>query len=151
MFPSHPNGVKTKKEKNQISPDGTTAYLAYLDTTYASVIVQPIDPSTFEAKGSAITIRKAREVSGIVAQNDGFAVLVKIDTDAPGIPFPIATIVRYKGTTLAWERPINGPSVPSEAGVGISPTHNVVDRKRLRRIEIDKPRPKRRSSLLRKG
>ena len=99
--------------------------MAYLDTTYASVVVQPIDPSTFEAKGSAITIRKAREVSGIVAQNDGFAVLVKIDTDAPGIPFPIATIIRYKGTTRAWERPINGPSVPPLGSVGISPTHKL--------------------------
>lgn len=91
--------------------------MAYLDTTYASVVVQPVDPATFAAKGSSVSIKRAREVSGLVAQNDGFAVLVKVDTDASGVPFPIATIMRYKGTTKAWERAVNGPSVNAQSGV----------------------------------
>lgn len=92
--------------------------MAYLDSTYASVVVQPIDPSTFAAKGPAVSIEKAKEVSGIVAQDDGFAVLVNIDTE--GVKFPIATIIRYQGTKKAWERPINGPTVNSGKGVSIS-------------------------------
>ncbi|KAF8533400.1 hypothetical protein BDD12DRAFT_899234 [Trichophaea hybrida] len=107
-----------------ISPDGTTAYLAYLTTSYASVVVQPVDPTTFTAKGSSVEIQRAREVSGLVAQNDGFAVLVKVDTDAPGVPFPIATIMRYKGTTKAWERAVNGPSVNAQSGHSSSPDMN---------------------------
>jgi hypothetical protein len=89
--------------------------LAYLSTTYDSVIVQPVDPTNFTVIGTSVEISKAREVSGLVAQDDGFAVLVNIDT--ADVTYPVATIIRYKDGSKAWETPVNGPGVHESDGV----------------------------------
>jgi hypothetical protein len=45
----------------QVSPDGKSAYLAYLDTTYNAVYVQQVDTTTFAAVGDAVQVEGARE------------------------------------------------------------------------------------------
>src|SRR5690349_13899239 len=57
-----------------ISPDGKSAYLAYLDHTYATVHVQQVSLTDFSAVGDAISVT-AYEAAGLVAQNDGFALM----------------------------------------------------------------------------
>ncbi|RPB01017.1 hypothetical protein L873DRAFT_726269 [Choiromyces venosus 120613-1] len=105
-----------------VSPDGKTAYLAYLSTTYDSVFVQQVDPGTFAAVGSPVKISNAKEAGGLVAQNDGFAVLVNIDNSQT--TYPIATIVRYKGGAKAWSTAVNGPGVHESDGLTSSPDMN---------------------------
>ncbi|KAG0636671.1 hypothetical protein HOY80DRAFT_925397 [Tuber brumale] len=105
-----------------VSPDGKSAYLAYLSTSYASVFIQQVDPATFAAVGKPVEISGAREAGGLVARNDGFAVLVNIDN--PSTEHPISTIVRYKGGTKAWTRPVNGPGVHESDGLSSSPDMN---------------------------
>ncbi|PWW73807.1 hypothetical protein C7212DRAFT_359635 [Tuber magnatum] len=105
-----------------VSPDGKSAYLAYLSSTYSSVFIQQVDPSTFAAVGKPVEISGAREASGLVARNDGFAVLVNIDNSQT--EHPISTIVRYKGGSKAWTRPVNGPGVHESQGLSSSPDMN---------------------------
>ena len=45
----------------QVSPDGTTAYIAYLDSSETDVHVQQVDPSTFAAVGTAVTVTGGKE------------------------------------------------------------------------------------------
>lgn len=58
-----------------VSPDGKTAYLAYLDSSGTGVHVQGVNPSTFAAVGDAVTVSAGLEAGGLVAHNDGFALL----------------------------------------------------------------------------
>lgn len=44
-----------------VSPDGSTAFLAYLDSSLTDVHVIEVDPTTFTAKGSAVTITGGME------------------------------------------------------------------------------------------
>ncbi|CUS13064.1 unnamed protein product [Tuber aestivum] len=105
-----------------VSPDGKSAYLAYLSTSYSSVFIQQVDPSTFAAVGKPVEISGAREAGGLVARNDGFAVLVNLDNSQT--EHPISTIIRYKGGSKAWTRPINGPGVHESQGLSSSPDMN---------------------------
>jgi len=85
----------------QISPDGKSAYLAYLDSTYKSVHVQQLDPTTFVAVGTPY-VTAAFEAGGLVAHNDGFALLATVtatSSDSSEIPpesYPIVTLIRYQ-------------------------------------------------------
>ena len=46
---------------SKVSPDGTSAYLAYLDNCETDVHIQRVDPTTFCAVGSAVTVTGAKE------------------------------------------------------------------------------------------
>lgn len=55
-----------------VSPDGSKAFLAYLDSSGTGVHVQGVDPTTFAAVGTAVTISGGLEAGGLVAHDDGF-------------------------------------------------------------------------------
>jgi hypothetical protein len=103
-----------------VSPDGKSAYLAYLDSTYANVVVQQVDVSTFAAVGTAVSIA-GYEAAGLVAQNDGFALMATVNatgtTDLPTDNYPIVSLIRYKNGAEAWRTPLNGPGVHAADGV----------------------------------
>lgn len=44
-----------------VSPDGKTAYLAYLDASGSDVHVTELDPTTFEATGTTVTVSGGQE------------------------------------------------------------------------------------------
>ena len=44
-----------------VSPDGKSAYLAYLDSSETDVHVQRLDPTTFTPTGTTVTIAGAKE------------------------------------------------------------------------------------------
>ncbi|KAF7913706.1 uncharacterized protein EAF01_000112 [Botrytis porri] len=101
-----------------VSPDGNSAYLAYLDSTYAKVYVQQVSLTDFSAVGEAVAIT-AYEATGLVAQNDGFALMATVNatgtTDLPTDGSPIVSIIRYTNGTKTWETALNGPGVhPSD-------------------------------------
>jgi hypothetical protein len=102
-----------------VSPDGKSAYLAYLDSTYSKVVVQQVDVSTFAAIGTAFTTT-GYEAAGLVAQNDGFALMATVDasgtTDLPTDNEHIISLIRYKDGVEAWRTPLNGPRVHASAG-----------------------------------
>ncbi|KAK2625173.1 hypothetical protein QTJ16_005542 [Diplocarpon rosae] len=110
-----------------VSPDGKSAYLAYLDSSKKNVIVQQVDTAAFTAVGTAVTIG-AYEAAGLVAQNDGFALMATINatgtSDLPPNNMPIVAIIRYKNGAEAWRRPLNGPGVHPAAGLSATPDAN---------------------------
>ncbi|KAF4630865.1 hypothetical protein G7Y89_g7272 [Cudoniella acicularis] len=97
-----------------VSPDGKSAYLAYLDSTYSTVHVQQVDVSTFEAVGTSYSTT-GYEAGGLVAQNDGFALMATVNatgsTDLPPDSTPILSVIRVANGTEAWRTPLNGPGV----------------------------------------
>lgn len=110
-----------------VSPDGKSAYLAYLDSTFKNIIVQQVDVNTFTAVGSAATI-PGFEASGLVAQNDGFALMATVtpagSVDLPPNNFPIVAVIRYKNGKEAWRAPLNGPGVHKDKGLSATPDAN---------------------------
>jgi hypothetical protein len=44
-----------------VSPDGKSAYIAYLDSSETDVHIQQLDPTTFEATGTAVTVSGGKE------------------------------------------------------------------------------------------
>ncbi|KAI5778760.1 hypothetical protein EDC01DRAFT_333498 [Geopyxis carbonaria] len=104
-----------------VSPSGEFAHLAFLSApSYASVIVQPVNPETLAASSSptAFIISGAREASGIVSHDSGsFAILVTIDE--------IATIVKVSATGKElWRTALNGPTVDNPTGHTVTPDLN---------------------------
>jgi hypothetical protein len=106
-----------------VSPDGKSAYLAYLDSTYKNVIVQQVDVSTFAAVGTAVSV-PGFEAAGLVAQNDGFALMATVTTigttDLPPNDYPIVSLIRFKNGAEAWRTPLNGPGVHAADGVRLT-------------------------------
>jgi hypothetical protein len=106
-----------------VSPDGQSAYLAYLDTTYKNVYVQQVDVDTFEAVGDAYTT-VGYEAAGLVAHNDGFALFATINatgtTDLPTDDYPIAAVIRVTNGTETWRTPMNGPGIHADEDDGVS-------------------------------
>jgi hypothetical protein len=106
-----------------VSPDGKSAYLAYLDSTYKTIQVQQVDVNSFEAVGGSISIA-GFEAAGLVAQNDGFALMATVTaagtTDLPPNSYPIVSLIRYKNGAEAWRVPLNGPGVHKAQGVCIA-------------------------------
>ncbi|KAI9698110.1 MAG: hypothetical protein M1820_007618 [Bogoriella megaspora] len=112
-----------------VSPDGKSAYIAYLDSNETDVHVQPIDPTTFKATGTTVTITGAKEAGGLVAQNDGFAVMVNEPMpsgteNAPPSGTPVAAIYRYTDGTQTWKTWLGGPNVHPDDGLSMSPDIN---------------------------
>jgi hypothetical protein len=44
-----------------VSPDGKSAYIAYLDSSATDVHVQELDPTTFAATGTTVTVSGGKE------------------------------------------------------------------------------------------
>lgn len=114
-----------------VSPDGTKAFLAYLDSTGKSVQIQQVDPSTFTAVGSGIVVA-GYEASGLVCHNDGFALMATIDASTDTVALdgyassqaPIVAIIRYTNGVKSWSTPVNGPGINTDTGNTASPDAN---------------------------
>ena len=111
-----------------LSPDGMVAYLAYLDASGTDIHVQAVDPATFASKATPVTVKGGKEAGGLVAQNDGFALLTNIKYtgagQAPPDETPVPIVVRYKGGAEAWRSWVGGPPAGELAqvdSVGSSP------------------------------
>ncbi|EGY16007.1 uncharacterized protein VDAG_07171 [Verticillium dahliae VdLs.17] len=113
-----------------LSPDGKTAYLAYLDASETDVHVQPINPTTFAATGTSVTIKGAKEAGGLVAHDDGFALLTNEalpsgTSNAPAGNTPVPVLYRYNAAgTQSWKTFLGGPGVDAENGLVASPDLN---------------------------
>ncbi|KAJ6032578.1 hypothetical protein N7540_003310 [Penicillium herquei] len=112
-----------------VSPDGSSAYIAYLDSSETDVHVQKLDPTTFEATGTTVTISGGKEAGGLVAHNDGFAVLVNEampsgTTNAPPSDTPVAVLYRYTDGSQTWKTWLGGPGVHTSDGLSSSPDMN---------------------------
>ncbi|OHE94081.1 hypothetical protein CORC01_10656 [Colletotrichum orchidophilum] len=96
-----------------VSPDGKSAWLAYLDSSETGVHVQQIDPTTFAATGTPITVSGGKEAAGLVAHNDGFALMTNEVLSGSGTDDAIAVLYRFttgktEPTFKTW---LGGPNV----------------------------------------
>ncbi|KAL9106949.1 MAG: hypothetical protein Q9227_008072 [Pyrenula ochraceoflavens] len=111
-----------------VSPDGKSAYLAYLDGSDTDVHIQQVDPSTFTAVGATMTVKGGKEAGGLVAQNDGFALLTNVPVtgvdNAPPDNTPVPVIVRYQNGAETWRTFVAGPGVHESAGLSMAPDMN---------------------------
>ncbi|EME81929.1 uncharacterized protein MYCFIDRAFT_77746 [Pseudocercospora fijiensis CIRAD86] len=112
-----------------VSPDGKTGFVAYLDASGSGVHVQHVDPSAFTATGTAVTVDAVQEAGGLVAHNDGFALLANepIATtveNAPPSGTPVPAIYRYTNGEQTFKTFVAGPGVHEEAGLSMSPDMN---------------------------
>ncbi|KAK4501793.1 hypothetical protein PRZ48_007602 [Zasmidium cellare] len=112
-----------------VSPDGKTGYLAYLDSSGTGVHVQQVDPSTMAATGTAVTIENVKEAGGLVAHNDGFALLgnepiATTVANAPPSGTPVPAIYRYSNGEQQWKTFVAGPGVHEEDGLSMAPDMN---------------------------
>ncbi|KAJ5911353.1 uncharacterized protein N7473_000656 [Penicillium subrubescens] len=112
-----------------VSPDGKSAYIAYLDSSETDVHVQELDPTTFEATGTTVTVSGGKEAGGLVAHNDGFAILVNEampsgTTNAPPSDTPVAVLYRYTEGKQTWKTWLGGPGVHASDGLSASPDMN---------------------------
>ncbi|KAK7518188.1 uncharacterized protein IWZ02DRAFT_380748 [Phyllosticta citriasiana] len=109
-----------------VSPDGKSAYLAYLDSSGTNVHVQQVNPSTFEATGITVTITGGKEAGGLVAHNDGFALLTNevmpssTSGETPPSDTPVAVLYRYTSGKQTWKTWLGGPNVHSNDDMGLS-------------------------------
>lgn len=113
-----------------VSPSGSVAYLAYLDGSETGVHVQPLDPTTFEATGTVVTVSGGKEAGGLVAQDDGFALLTNeampsSTTDAPPDSTPVPVLYRFDASgTQLWKTWLGGPDVANTMGNMAAPDMN---------------------------
>ncbi|KAF3394690.1 hypothetical protein F1880_005327 [Penicillium rolfsii] len=112
-----------------VSPDGKTAYIAYLDSSETDVHVQALDPTTFEATGTTVTVSGGKEAGGLVAHDDGFAILVNEampsgTTNAPPSDTPVPVLYRYTDGKQTWKTWLGGPGVHASEGLSASPDMN---------------------------
>ncbi|KAK0662012.1 hypothetical protein DIS24_g2456 [Lasiodiplodia hormozganensis] len=112
-----------------VSPDGKSAYLAYLDSSETDVHVQQVDPSTFAATGTTVTVSGAKEAGGLVAHDDGFAILVNEampsgTANAPADSTPVPVLYRYTSGKQTWKTWLGGPDVHASDGLSASPDMN---------------------------
>ncbi|GJC94394.1 hypothetical protein ColKHC_03220 [Colletotrichum higginsianum] len=94
-----------------VSPDGKSAWLAYLDASETGVHVQQVDPTTFAATGEPITIAGGKEAGGLVAHNDGFALLTNELLAGGPADVPVAVLYRYTGGKETFKTWLGGPGV----------------------------------------
>lgn len=103
-----------------VSPDGKSAYVAYLDAGLKNVVVQQVDTTTFAAVGNPISFA-GKEAAGLVAHNDGFAVMATVaaegSKDLPPDNQPIVKLFRYSNGVRTWSTALNGPGVHPANGV----------------------------------
>lgn len=113
-----------------VSPDGSTAYLAYLDSSDTGVYVQALDPTTFKATGTPTSVSGGKEAGGLVALDDGFALLTNeamptSTTNAPPSDTPVPVLYRFDASgTQKWKTWLGGPSIDDEGGHMCAPDMN---------------------------
>ncbi|KAF2635916.1 hypothetical protein P280DRAFT_410609, partial [Massarina eburnea CBS 473.64] len=112
-----------------VSPDGNSAYLAYLDSSDTDVHIQQVDPSTFASVGDAVTVTGAKEAGGLVAHDDGFALLTNEalpsgTSNAPADSTPVPVLYRYTSGEQTWKTWLGGPTVESSSGHAAAPDLN---------------------------
>lgn len=113
-----------------VSPDGSTAYLAYLDSSSTGVYVQALDPTTFKATGTPTSVSGGKEAGGLVALDDGFALLTNeamptSTTNAPPSDTPVPVLYRFDASgTQKWKTWLGGPSIDDEGGHLCAPDMN---------------------------
>ncbi|KAL5606319.1 hypothetical protein BROUX41_002736 [Berkeleyomyces rouxiae] len=113
-----------------VSPDGKTAYIAYLDSSNTDVHIQSIDPTTFKETDVSVTVTGAKEAGGLVAHNDGFALLTNeaLPSGTSGAPpdsTPVAVLYRYDAAgTQSWKTFLGGPNIPGDDNNLASPDMN---------------------------
>ncbi|KAF1849662.1 uncharacterized protein K460DRAFT_244201, partial [Cucurbitaria berberidis CBS 394.84] len=112
-----------------VSPDGKSAYLAYLDASDTNVHVQQVDPTTFASVGEAVTITGGKEAGGLVAHDDGFALLTNEampsgTANAPPANTPVAVLYRYTAGKQTFKTFLGGPSNVGGQGALASPDLN---------------------------
>ncbi|KAJ4357820.1 uncharacterized protein N0V89_002396 [Didymosphaeria variabile] len=105
-----------------VSPDGKSAYLAYLDSSDTGVHIQEVDPSTFASVGTAVSVSTGKEAGGLVAHNDGFALLT--NEAVSGVTDPVAVLYRYTSGKQSWKTFLGGPDVENSSGHTASPDLN---------------------------
>lgn len=122
--------VHHRRTPFSVSPDGKSAYLAFLDSSDTGVHVQPIDPATFKATGTVVTVDGGKEAGGLVAQDDGFALLTNEampsgTTNAPPDNTPVPVLYRFDASgTQKWKTWLGGPDVDSDQGMMAAPDMN---------------------------
>lgn len=112
-----------------VSPDGKSAYLAYLDASDSGVHIQQVDPTTFAAVGTAVTVAGGKEAGGLVAHDDGFALLTNEampsgTANAPPDSTPVAVLYRYTAGKQTFKTFLGGPSNVGGMGALASPDMN---------------------------
>ncbi|KAJ8113232.1 hypothetical protein OPT61_g4596 [Boeremia exigua] len=112
-----------------VSPDGKSAYLAYLDASQTGVHIQQVNPTTFAAVGDAVTVSGGKEAGGLVAHNDGFALLTNEampsgTSNAPADSTPVPVLYRYTSGKETFKTWLGGPSNPGGMGMMASPDLN---------------------------
>ncbi|KAK8159780.1 hypothetical protein IWX90DRAFT_389979 [Phyllosticta citrichinensis] len=114
-----------------VSPDGKSAYLAYLDSSGTNVHVQEVNPSTFAATGTTVTVTGGKEAGGLVAHNDGFALLTNevmpssTSGETPPSDTPVAVLYRYTSGKQSWKTWLGGPGVHANDGMGLSASPDI--------------------------
>ena len=111
-----------------VQPDGQAqiAWLALPDTVAGGVHVTPLDAS-LARRGPDVVLSTGQEVSGLVAHDDGFALLTR-DLN-PGTPIDlgdgatVALLVRYRNGAEWWKKELTGDrsDSPPEADTLYSP------------------------------
>lgn len=113
-----------------VSASGDSAYLAYLDSSGTNVHVQAIDPTTFAAKGDPTTVTGGKEAGGLVAHDDGFALLTNEampsgTTNAPPDNTPVPVLYRFDASgTQTWKTWLGGPDIADDGGHMCAPDMN---------------------------
>lgn len=113
-----------------VSPSGNVAYLAYLDGSETDVHIQAVDPTTFAATGTTTTISGAKEAGGLIAHDDGFAVLTNEampsgTTNAPPDNTPVPVLYRFDAAgTQKWKTWLAGPDIDNAEGHMAAPDMN---------------------------
>ncbi|CAH7671526.1 hypothetical protein PPACK8108_LOCUS6306 [Phakopsora pachyrhizi] len=98
-------------------------YLAYLDGSAVDRIhVLTLEADTFKRTGSPISL-DGHEAGGLVAHEDGFAILTNQKVRGP--KYPITFLLRYsKDGRMIWKRALNGPTVRAYMGQTSTPDIN---------------------------
>ncbi|KAF2664781.1 hypothetical protein BT63DRAFT_448583 [Microthyrium microscopicum] len=112
-----------------LSPDGKSAFLAYLDQSGRGVHIQQVDTKTFTATGTAVTVAGGKEAGGLVAHNDGFALLTNEampsgTSNPPPGNTPVPVLYRFKDGKQSWKTWLGGPDVHPREGLSMAPDLN---------------------------
>ncbi|KAA8647767.1 hypothetical protein EYZ11_000180 [Aspergillus tanneri] len=119
-FPHH------RRTPFAVSPDGKSAYIAYLDASQTDIHVQQVNVDTFEATGTPVTVSGGKEAGGLIAQNDGFALLTNEvmpsgTANTPPKNSPVPVLYRYTHGKQTWKTWLGGPGVHAADGLSSSP------------------------------
>lgn len=112
------------------SSSGKACYIAYLDSSNTGVYVQAIDCTTFTATGTAVSVAAGKEAGGLVAHDDGFALLTNealpsgtANGPTDGASVPVLYRFDASGTQL-WKTWLGGPSIDDDMGHLAAPDMN---------------------------